>query len=64
MGKQNERGYTAVWVVVIIALIALAISSIELTVDDRPKNPTMLWVFGISAFVAAVGLFIEAKRDL
>jgi len=36
----------------------------EFAVDDRPHNPVMYWVFGISMCIAAFTMSIEAKRDL
>ena len=60
---RDERGYVFVWVLVIIAAIVAAFSSIEFTIDSRPQDPDMYWVFGISLLVVVLGFLLEMRRD-
>jgi hypothetical protein len=61
---KSDRGYAAVWIVTVIALMAILVGSGELAVHTRPKEPAMLWTFAIGLAVAVAGLVIEARRDL
>lgn len=64
--KRNTRnaGYAVLWILVTLASIAAVVSSIEFTIENRPHNPTMFWIFGVSLMVALAGLIVQAKRDL
>ncbi len=62
--KRAERGYAVVWILVTIALFATSIGSIEFAVENREPNVVMFWVFGVGLAIAALGLFVEAKREL
>jgi hypothetical protein len=52
------------WILVFLAATAAGFSSVEFTVESRPRDPTMIGVFAASLFVVALGMFVEAKRDL
>lgn len=59
---NTERGYAVVWVLVTVALFALAMTGIAFTSDSPTPAPAYL-IFGAALGVAALGLYVELKRD-
>lgn len=61
--RTSARGYVVVWVLVVLSLVTAGLTSVAFTRDGPIALETFL-VFGIAAGIAALGLRIEAKRDL
>jgi hypothetical protein len=62
--QRAETGFVVVWVLVVLALATAGLSSIGFTLDEGPPSQTVYQVFGVSLTLAALGMFVEAKRDL
>ncbi len=64
MPKSSARGYILVWLLIAIACVAAAFTSIGFTSEDgEPASMTTYLVFAGSLVIIALGLVVEGKRD-